>query len=433
MEELILDGKRGFVNVGFEDKNGFQGLSKFTVNSSSVNSFLADQIEQGLLSAKIETKPDGSIVYFGKGEFPHTRVATATFFKEAAKLELGIGNVRVDERTGEIDLGLGVVNEAAIEEMPDGTVSVKPILDIDTSKASNSTEIKAAKAISNGSNSTRQRTTFDENSYMQNLMDFLASLGFSTTTLEQYRKSYNTRFGQDPDIQEMSDIANSVVAFAQGVETIDNMSEEVAHIAIEAYSDKNSIAGALAIVHLTPEYGQYSDYYRTKYAPFFDGIELEDQVRKEVLRKILAAELLSNFQKSNRSDESLTLMGKIREIWDSFVQFIQSRLKPSHHRVLDDLNRKLVDAVMANQVDSFNYDLSSSSAFFYSAMSATHKDIQRDVLLAKTSIETSLKAQGNLALDQAKLDRITDNLDNIGLINSINTIVGIADMKVNEL
>jgi len=69
----------------------------------------------------------------------------------------------------------------------------------------------------------------------------------------------NTKYGKDPDIRALADIANQIVAVDPS--NLEDLSEEVAHVAIEMYSDQNSIISVLASVHNTPEYAEFYDQY----------------------------------------------------------------------------------------------------------------------------------------------------------------------------
>jgi hypothetical protein len=92
--------------------------------------------------------------------------------------------------------------------------------------------LTASKKYSSDQTDTIADTKRKSDSILRSLNSFLKNLGFSTTTLEEYRKNYNTKYGKDPDIQAIADMANRVVAFAEGKLNIEELSEEIAHIAI---------------------------------------------------------------------------------------------------------------------------------------------------------------------------------------------------------
>jgi hypothetical protein len=440
LEQLIIDNKSGDVQMGFVNpKSGFFiPIAKFSTTSGPLSKFMTSQVLEGVLSTERVLGADGVSRYQGKGEYLDTRIATAVLFRTNAKETLAAGNVSVDKTTGLVEMA--VPSDFIMAETKEGDFTPIHITEIDTvaSQFENDKELLAISKILSGKyrtkTSKRGNTTLTStSSIVRSLNSFLQSLGFTQTTLDAYKERYNTLYGKDPDIQALADISNRVVAYANGQITIENLSEEVAHIAIEAYSDQNAISGMLAVAHLTPEYNQYAEYYRQKYAPFFSGIELEDQVRKEVLGKILAKEFVNRFSTENQSPERISLIQKLKDLFETVLTYVTNRIKPYHIRALNDLNRKIADNVINNNMKNFDYDLSSSNKFFYSAMDSEHQKLHRDLLRARKVVEDMVKADGGMNIDRYRLEQIQEAMNELNLVSSANTIIGITDRKVQEL
>lgn len=440
VEQLLVDGKSGDVQMGFVNpKTGFFiPLAKFSTEGGPLSKFLTSQVQEGVLSAERVLGADGVSRYQGKGEYTETKVGTAVLFKSNAKEFAGMGNVTVNKTTGEIEIESP--GDFVLAETEAGEFQPIHVTEIDTlaDQFANNTELRAVGKMLSGkyrpmSGKAGNVTVTSTSSLVRSLNSFLQSLGFTQTTLDAYRQRYNTLYGKDPDIQALADISNRVVAYANGQITIENLSEEVAHIAIEAYSDQNAISGMLGVVHLTPEYNQFSEYYRQKYSPFFAGVELEDQVRKEVLGKILAKEFATRFNTENQSAERVSLIQQLRNLFEAVMTYVSNRIKPYHIRALNDLNRKIADNVINNNMKSFDYDLSSSNKFFYNAMDSEHQKLHQDLMRARKVIEDSVKEEGTMNIDRYQLEQIQEAMTELNLVASANTIIGITDRKVKEL
>jgi len=437
VEDLLIDGKQGNVKAGFVNPktNQFIPVVSFSTNEGPVSQFMSEQVLEGVLSTKRVLGEDGITRLQGKGIYDDTKAATASLFASNAKMKMGYGNVTYNKENGLIELN--APSDLIPVELKNGSYSYMTM-----EEALNSEDV-ADKPLLIVQNELRKRpftrvtqpnkVRRSDAEIVTALQNFLSSLGFSMTTLDNYRKRYNTVYGKDPDIQAMADISNRIVAFQQGQLTLENLSEEVAHIAIEAYSDQGSIVSALAVAHLTPEYAQYADYYRTKYAQFYEGVALEDQVRKEILGKVLAKEFLTNFRAENRETEGIGLVAKLREIWDAFINYISGGTRPYHLSILRELNKDIIDSIASKNFQKFQNDLSNNKNFFYSAMSAEHQKLQQNLVEAKKAIESSAKAEQVRNIDRAVLERIDDDLSELNMISSANTIVGIIERKVEEL
>jgi len=221
------------------------------------------------------------------------------------------------------------------------------------------------------------------------------------------------------------------VAFANGQIDESNLSEEVAHIALELYADQNSIAKQMAVVHLTEEYGQFADYYRQKYAPFFDGVELEDQVRKEILGKILAKTLQQKFKEQNPASQ--TIASELKAFFDSIINYIKSRLRSYHITQLNDLNERIADAIINNDINVFTEDISNTNKFFYSAASSRVKEVIDQIQSAKREIEDTRAYDPTVRYQADALRKINESMSFAEAFEAAATIIGIVDNKVNAI
>jgi hypothetical protein len=442
LETLLLEQPDGKITLGVIDPVDQSLIELATVdNSRGMTSQLSSLVRQGYLSAERTLTPEGETVYSGKGEFSSTRRWTAEIATRDLIGAIGQGTFEVN------DLGQFTIknyNEKYTEVLD---INGKPTI---VEKSQIPTLIKEGK-IGNVPQAyleyvyefehpreldsvvtERTQPKVDVKSLETGLLNFLKSLGFSTATMEEYRKNYNTKYGKDPDITAIADIANQVVA--GDLSNLDNLSEEVAHIAIEMYNDQSSIAGALASVHLTSEYAEFYAQYKEKYSKFYEGIELEDQIRKEILGKILKKSIQERFSTRDKTEGQSYVIMKLKEIWDSVMKFIKSRITRSHFQTLDILNNKIAQSILENRSEDFTQDISENTNFFYNLMSKEAKTIEKQLKVAQYTIEnlyrTALEEQFP---DASALEALSDASSEYDLLSGINTIVGVASHQVNIL
>jgi hypothetical protein len=445
LEESIIHSQSGQTQMGFVNPktDEFIPVVNFDTANSERSRFMVDQISEGTMSAERYLDPEtGETRFQGKGEFPETRLGMARATKFNAALDLGIGNVKVFRDgtfTMEFNDGLTIAESSFGADSVINIQEVPTIINDDPTIQNRvdiiNEYIDRFKNPRNLDRDSKPLEPIDEDALKNNLFNFLKGLGFSTTSLENYVKNYNTKYGKDPDVLALTDIANKVVAFANGDIRIEDLSEEVAHIAIEAYSDQNSIVTAVANIHLTAEYKEFSEYYRQKYAPFYEGFELEEQVRKEILGKILAKQLLTNFQQQQyRTQEELTVIESIKELWNKFANYISNLVRPSHTRVISQINDKIAKSVLAGDKSNFKNSIESNKNFFYSAMASNTQKIEDTLKITKYALEDLFsKTMEGSTRRFTDLNNISDAMEENSIVSSVNTIVGIAQSQLTEL
>lgn len=434
LEDVVLEDVPGRVAIGFKDPltKEFLEIANFDTSTGERAQFLNAQIIEGILSSRRVLGEDGITRFQGKGEFSDTRYATARMFQFNVMTDAGVGNTVVN-KDGTIEIEFP--NNLVVGRKGN-KIEVLELNDVVGKDFDNQEELLSKyhrQNIRPLNTKTKQKPSVNTKGVEQSLYNFLESIGFTKTSLETYRKKYKTKFGTDPDIQALTDMANRIVAFGSDNIPIDQLSEEVAHIAIEAYSDQNSIVSAMANVHLSPEYNEYAEYYRQKYSPFYEGFELEEQVRKEILGKILSKEFVDRFQSQPINEDQAYLYQRIREIWDNFVNSLRSVLKPHHRTSLERLNKKIADSVLNNDVAQFENDLVGNENFFYSAMSQESRNTERVLKLAKKSLEDLFKDIGERVPQESELDKISDLMTENNVLSSVNTIVGITQRQMSRI
>ncbi len=254
---------------------------------------------------------------------------------------------------------------------------------------------------------------FNEQEVQGQLLGFLNKMGVEVTSIADYVSRYNEVHGVDPTAEALADISNSIVAFSEGNATLDNLSEEVAHFAIEAFQDQNALQPALNNVHHTEEWAQDSQRYYDTYSARHEGIELDNIVRREILGKVLAKKLKDNFNTANSTAEAATVFDTLRNLWrtllNRFREFLNSSLKDEVNEITD----LIANEVLNNQAEQvFEKDLLKTSKFVMFSLS------DKSALVAIKSAGQKLVAEnkrlkatktGNLDVDVRKVNEIIEN------------------------
>jgi hypothetical protein len=202
------------------------------------------------------------------------------------------------------------------------------------------------------------------------LYKILSKLGISTISMEEYAKKYKMKYGADPSIEALADIANKVVAFAEGRETVENLSEEVAHFMIEAFSDQNTIDKLASEVHTTNEWLSESDMYRKKYKEQAKNEqELDKMVRREILGKVLQNKILSRTnEEAENLEENQSIFDQLLELFDKFISriktFLNGDIKSEFNQTLDEIADKVVYGGIEEMLDAENIGKSGQKTYF---------------------------------------------------------------------
>lgn len=202
------------------------------------------------------------------------------------------------------------------------------------------------------------------------LNKIFSKLGISITTLQEYSKKYKSKYGTDPSIRALADIANKVIAFAEGRDTIENMTEEVAHFIIEAFKDQNTINQLADEVHTTKEWKEESDMYREKYRNQAENEkELDKMVRREILGKVLQNKIL---EKNNSSEEfekeNDSMFDKLLDLLNDFVERVKSffnpEIKSEFERVIDDIAKSVINGTITEAISEDNIGKKYQKTYF---------------------------------------------------------------------
>ena len=354
--------------IGVAPKS-FIPISTINANSStnSVNGFINDAIIDGALADHLEF--DGtSYRYVGYGITPSERIANANLVLLKAQMSIGANYVSLDK---DGYLTFNNLNPSEVKfTMEDGTEGA---FDMNTLSQWLEQGVlpDKLKGVANKEalmylvyRMNNEIFTSEENVPVNNdtpapraepelrllLLDTLNSLGIKVTSISDYIKNYGERFGGDPSVTALADLTNRIVALAEGKFTNEDIAEELAHFVIEAYDDQNVIKELYEEVETTDEWIMHSAGYYSTYGQKFSGEVLEDMVHKEVLGKILARKVVDMFVRTQGETQSTGFFATLRQIWNNFVNKLQSRFTPQTKLKMDAILDEIAESIIQQRV-----------------------------------------------------------------------------------
>lgn len=207
-----------------------------------------------------------------------------------------------------------------------------------------------------GTGATRDMMLSEKRRDLKNrsdLISILSTLGIRVMGIHEYMEKYKTRNGIEPSARALSDMANKVIALAEGA-TIEDLQEEVAHFLVDTYRNQAEIDEVLDTVEGTDMWNRYASRYYEVYGREYKGEELDRMVRREILGKILADRFNSTAERgaealASSEDTCLSLLGRIIQSIRNFFTTQRSDLD----KVLD----RIRESALANDPSVFDVAL----------------------------------------------------------------------------
>lgn len=335
----------------------------------------------------------------GRQTAPNTFEATDSYAAEILESELILDHYKEYKRTG------------TSFEFGDFKI------DISTFPESYRLESEAVEIYRSIQNERKEKPVkYNELQLKSMIESFMKKVGFSTTSIEKYKKSYSNKFGVEPDAEVFIDLQRKIIATLNGEITLDQLTEEFSHFVIESWN-QDEIQRMLQSVNNTKEYLENAETYRQIYSKqISDPVLLEEAVRREVLGKMLGNSLQKDFTLENKSETEVNFFQKLSQIVRDFLNFFKRNLTPSLQQQVDamaeDIQNKLYNE---NLEKSLNMDQSPILTLMYSINRETEELINT---LTKN-------VMGNYNSD---LEKQVDELFNTALSTAV-----ASNSKINEL
>ena len=197
------------------------------------------------------------------------------------------------------------------------------------------------------------------------ITNILSTLGIRVMGMSEYMDKYKMRNGVDPSARALSDMANGVIALAEGA-TVEDLNEEVAHFLIDTYRNQQEIDEVLDSVVGTSLWNQFAGRYYEVYGKEYQGEELDRMVKREILGKTLAQRFVPGMERAvedlaSDEDAQLSLFGRMVRAIRNFFSTQRSDL----NKVLDRIKESALaddpsafDVLLLKDSDHLMYSLS---------------------------------------------------------------------------
>ena len=209
------------------------------------------------------------------------------------------------------------------------------------------------------SNTSLDTGKVDESGLKSRLLEFLQDVGVSVTTIDNYLERFNIRNGYEASAEAIADIGRQVIAFKNGEIDVDKLTEETAHFIIESW-DTTEVDNLTRNIHKTETFKQFYQIYYDAYKrenPQMTEEELDNLVRREILAKELADNLINKFNPQGKEPNIF------RKILDSFLNFFNTiTLNDNYQKRLDELTDK-VNELLINKDARAYFELTKSKKF----------------------------------------------------------------------
>lgn len=182
------------------------------------------------------------------------------------------------------------------------------------------------------------------------ITNILSTLGIRVMGMSEYMDKYKMRNGVDPSARALSDMANGVIALAEGA-TVEDLNEEVAHFLVDTYRNQQEIDEVLDSVVGTSLWNQFAGRYYEVYGKEYQGEELDRMVKREILGKTLAHRFVPGMEQAvedltSSEDVQLSLFGRMVRAIRNFFSSQRSDL----NKVLD----RIKESALADDPSAFD-------------------------------------------------------------------------------
>jgi hypothetical protein len=292
--------------------------------------------------------------------------------------------------------------------------------------------------------STGPKLTEDE--LKLRLLDLLDRMGVSVISMSNYIEKYSSQSGVDPEARALADIANQIIAFADGnIETKD-LAEETAHFIVESW-DQDEISNLLKSINKTPQWAEHAQKYTEIYSKDYSGAELDNIVRREILGKVLADNLVSNFSTEDATSTYSFIINKVKEFFNNFMDFMRGNYTQTQKEQLADFTEQVNDLLYEKQISSLldteNFKTNSNVMYSVGREKSEIKGMRAEVIEGLKFLQQTIRSYGksargvvdNQTLQQniKKLQQIGDQEDILLQKQAAIELVAVADSQTNFL
>lgn len=264
----------------------------------------------------------------------------------------------------------------------------------------------------------------EDTELVRNLVGLLKNMGVSVVSMTNYITNYTLRYGVNPNAEAFADITNQVIGVVAGKETVENLLEETVHFIVEALPQER-IENVLKNINKSEEYKQHYQIQKAIYESEYNGEELENVVRREILGKIITNAIL---QTEEKSEIQQNFFENAKRLISEFFQDIVNYFKPQYQLELDNLLEDVRNLINSQDVSGLELEnFAGNERRFYNA--TTKDPIAAEALksvniLLKLERDLNKTGKGN-SLNLKELRQVQKELESAYELHSI--------AKVNEI
>lgn len=331
---------------------------------NNYNGLLNHLTKQGILKSKRILDVNGDQLFIPSGETDSAVQLSANIIEEILNKQLGASSyVRFDDGsfTIEDNLDTRVINGEKIKESEISDLNYEQLKNKFGEETAISLEVERQFEKDLQPSKLKRRIDEDtqvktEDELVRSAKNLLNKLGVQITSIEEYVKNDTIKNGGVPtSASALVDMVNKIVAFRDGTITREDLIEETSHL-IEASLPLDRTIGIRRNIHNTPEFKEHSQKYYDIYSKEYAGEKLEDMVRREILGKVIANGISTNFELSQDATQTQqSIFAQIRQLLDEFFAKVNAYFNNNLQRQIDDLNQdiyvKLLSGELADELD----------------------------------------------------------------------------------
>lgn len=419
-QEALINTQEGNIELLLGEQVG----ATIDVNSNSKNmtGMINYLVRQDLVTGDTFQDTDGQKVFITRGNTEEKKAISADLAREHAfqyhgKRVITIGedfNIKLQEVSNIPSGSLGTLSKEMGEEM---AVFVKTIEEV---KLSSNT----------GANIDIQ--VLANNELEEKLLNLLGKMGVKTTSIEEWSRRYNAKNDTYPDVKALADLANNIIAFKDGIISQGDLTEETSHFII-ASLESSQKENMKRNIHRTKEWAQFSETYFNLY-----GQQSEDQVREEILGKVLANSLQDNFQRASQQNLEGGIISTLRNLVAEFFTRVSNFFQPNFQAELDMFTFQVYTNLMNDSLDIDVRNKQNNNYILYSAntSSGLAKQLQKvyqTLLNQQTVLEKKYRLSSGRNTLSGLREKLSKETDSAGVRASIAQLLAVTTSQLNIL
>lgn len=280
----------------------------------------------------------------------------------------------------------------------------------------------------------KQKTKYSKKELKIKLEGLLNKMGFSTTSVANYIENYKTRNHIDPDAKALIDTTQKIVAFKDGKITLEELTEEVAHLIVEGTANEKLLADVVNTEFYKKNEAKYREAYKRQ-NPNFTEEQVEELVRKEALAKYIANHLFNGQATPNYREENF--LNRILRVVSEFIRniFVNNEISNSLKEYAKDIENHLYNESLDLDINTDVVMYSLPDDFYFNnvleEMSKMVAKIQSSYNVNTKHMETAIQLQS--AVDMLRLIASEVSATKIAVERKDNDNAKLSDLEISKI